>query len=178
MINFGRKVSLGTLDGAHKEKIRGWRNDPLVSRYNRQIGLISEAHHSSWFDNLENNKCVLMYGVFAHSPEAGVPNELVGVCGLTGINYIHQRAEFSLYICPKRQRHGLGKPALETLLDHGFQDLNLHKIEGECLRPNHAMKMFLKMGFHHEGTKRGHYYKAGKFWDADIFSILRSEWGC
>lgn len=98
-----------------------------------------------------------------------------GVCGLTSIDRVNQRAEFSLYIAPGDQGQGVGEKALKTLCKHGFNNLNLNSIWGESYVGNPAIHMFEKIGFKPEGKRRQHYFRDGKFIDAHIFSLLRSE---
>jgi RimJ/RimL family protein N-acetyltransferase len=99
-----------------------------------------------------------------------------GVCGLTSINFINRRAEFSCYIAPEFQGHGLSVPTLKTLFRHGFEDLNLNLIWGEVFEGNHALAIFKhKLGMVWEGRRRQFYWKEGRFWDADIVSITADE---
>lgn len=110
-----------------------------------------------------------MYGVHAD-------NLLVGVCGLTSIDWINRRAEFSLYLGPEHQGQGLGEAALRALCAHGFNVLNLNCIWGEAFDGNPAIKMFERVGFKEEGRRRQFYYREGKYIDAVLFSLLRSEY--
>ena len=101
---------------------------------------------------------------------------LVGVCGLTDINLIHRRAEFSLYIFPEYHRRGYAKDALKALFRHGFDDLNLHSIWGETFDGNPALSLFTdKLGMVYEGTRRQFYFKNGKYVDAHIISLTKEE---
>jgi RimJ/RimL family protein N-acetyltransferase len=110
-----------------------------------------------------------MYGVMRQG-------DLVGVCGLTSIDLINQRAEFSLYIGPEYQGLGYGKAALLTLITHGFRVLNLNCIWGETFNKNPAAEMFEELGFKKEGTRRDFYFRDGRFINAHLYSLLRSEW--
>lgn len=100
---------------------------------------------------------------------------MVGVCGLTSIDKINQKAEFSLYIAPDMQHKGFGRAALALLLHHGFNDFNLNRIWGESFDGNPAQKMFARMGMQKEGTLRESYFRGGKFIDSHIWAITRSQ---
>jgi ribosomal-protein-alanine N-acetyltransferase len=100
----------------------------------------------------------------------------VGVCGLTSIDYLNRRAEFSLYIAPAYQGNRLGEKALACLLTHGFKNLGMHTIYGETFDGNPAIKIFESMGFYREGTRRDFYFRDGGFIDAHIYSLKEGEW--
>jgi ribosomal-protein-alanine N-acetyltransferase len=166
-------IFLAALDYQDRELIRGWRNHYDVWKWCRQNGPISDFEQELWFQRQANDKTVQMYKVMATGSEF---NEPVGVCGLTSIDMVNRRAEFSLYIAPHLHRHGLGKGALHCLLHHGFNHMGLHVIWGETFDGNPAARMFEKMGFVKEGTRRDFYFRDGRFIDAHIYSIKGDEW--
>jgi hypothetical protein len=99
----------------------------------------------------------------------------VGVCGLTSIDRVNQKAEFSLYIAPKYQRRGYARSALTLLLMHGFWDQNLNRIWGETFQDNPARKMFQSVGMHWEGMFDDAYYRSGKFIYSQIWAMTKKE---
>lgn len=168
MIDYGFGVSLDTLKWANADIYRQARNRPEIYKWCRQVGLISETDQTKWMQSQNDDSRIRMFEVIA--------KDLVGVCGLTDIDLINRRAEFSLYIMPEYQGKGYSKPALQTLFTWGFKSLGLESIWGETFQGNHAAEIFKAMGMIFEGTRRNFYYKDGQFINADLFSILRSEW--
>lgn len=163
------KVSLGPIFEADLPQMLQWRNHPSIMRWNRQSDYLTEARHREWFDNLDYNT-TRMYAV------RKTTGPLVGIAGLTSIDWAIARAEFSLYIGTEYQRMGFGKAALELLLDHGFVTLGLHMIWGESFTGNPAQKIFDAVGMKRDGVRRDFYRKNGEYVDAHLFSILRREW--
>lgn len=100
----------------------------------------------------------------------------VGVCGLTDIDLVSRRAEFSLYIAPELHGQKLGRHALNLLLATGFDDLGINVIWGESFDGNPAKHLFRKLGMTSEGIRRQFYFKEGRFIDAELFSITAAEW--
>lgn len=149
-------------------KIFNWRNSESIYKWCRQPDLLTESGHAKWFESHQLDRSIKMYSIV-------VEEKLVGVCGLTDIDLINQRAEFSIYIGPEYQRNGYAKKALRLLLDRGFSCYPLKTIYGETFKGNHAMLMFCKMGFTHEGTRRNFYFKDGKHLDAHLISITKEE---
>jgi len=175
MINYGFGCELGPLDRVYMNRIRHWRNDERVWKWCRQFTVLNEHEHERWFDAQAMDRSIKMYAVHRANP-ASSGDTMCGVTGLTSIDPVNRRAEFSLYIAPDTQKKGLGRSALATLLTHGFQDLGLNLIWGETFEGNHAARMFSEMGFVKEGTRRQFYFRNGGFVGAHLFSITGEEW--
>lgn len=176
MIDFEFGVDLEALNAIQAERARKWRNDERIYKWCRQSDVISHADQMDWYERQRNDPTIKMYAIMQrHEKSAIDADRVVGVCGLTSIDTLNRRAEFSLYIAPEYQRKGLAKAALKTLLRHGFENLNLHLIWGETFDGNPAAKMFEHLGFRHEGTRREFYFKAGRYIDAHLYSVKREE---
>lgn len=169
MIDFGYHVKLEDIQRSDLPLLRNWRNKREIWRWCRQHDLIRESDHEAWFDGISRDKSIRMYLVIGDG-------DTIGVAGLTSIDHVNSRAEFSLYIAPEFQRTGYGKMALQTLLSHGFYNLNLNLIWGESFESNPAGKMFLSLGFTCEGFRRQFYFRDGEYINAAMFSITRNEW--
>lgn len=170
MINFGFGAALDAICPEMAEELRDWRNDSRIRQWCRQTSLISPRDQDRWMATQNDDKTIQMFAVI--DPSSGV---MVGVCGLTSIDLISRRAEFSLYIAPNKQGLGFGQMALKTLVKFGFDELGLNSIWGESFEGNPAMTMFKRVGFKLEGVRRQFYFKQGRFIDAHLFSILKSE---
>lgn len=168
MIDYGIGVALGAIDPRLSETMRAWRNDYRVRSWCRQTGLISEYDQEKWIKAQNDDKSIRMFTVWGD----GVP---VGICGLTSIDLINRRAEFSLYISPNEHGRGFGYKALKTLCNFGFVELGLNSIWGESFETNPAIEMFTRLGFVKEGVRRQFYFKGGRFINAVLVSLQRSE---
>ena len=171
-------IFLGPLDSALKDMIRKWRNDPSIYRWCRQNDLITDLDQDAWFEKQNADPRIRMYaiGVKTENSKGEVTTKPVGVCGLTDIDLVNRRAEFSLYIAPHMQRQGIAPIALKLLFGRGFEDLGLNVIWGETFAGNHALKVFERLGMKVEGVRREFYFKEGKFIDASLVSMTREEW--
>lgn len=174
MIDFGHGVGLGPLEPENQWAYFDWRNDSRIWKWCRQNDILQTWEHEQWWESLAERDDVRMYEI--HSTATDGETEAVGVCGLTSLDLINSRAEFSLYIDPGQHMRGLGKKALTTLLDHGFKNYGLNLIWGETYDGNPAHKMFLDMGMRQDGTRRQFYFRNGKYIDAHLVSITRDEW--
>ena len=132
----------------------------------------------AWFEKQNSDPSIRMYAIGVKTTtKAGEENtKPVGVCGLTDIDLVNRRAEFSLYIAPHMHKQGLAPIALRLLFGRGFEDLGLNVIWGETFAGNHALKVFERLGMKIEGLRRQFYYKEGTFIDATLVSMTREEW--
>lgn len=144
------------------------RNDPKVYKWCRQNAPLHWGRHLDWYTWQSQDSSVSMFTI-----EVG--SGFAGVCGLTDIDMVNRRAEFSLYIAPKKQKAGLGQEALCQLLEYGFNDLGLNRIWGEVYDGNDkALHIFKKLGFLQEGVRREFYFRDGRHIDAHLISINRA----
>lgn len=168
MIDFNHGITLDRLNKKfHLDDTFMWRNDYSIWKWCRQNNSLEPINHEKWFEKIAVDPKIEMFGIF--------DGRLVGVCGLTDIDSLNQRAEFSLYIAPEYQRQGYAWAALKTLLSHGFMNQNLNVIWGETFEGNPAFDLFLKIGMKHEGTRRQFYFKEGKHIDAHLVSMTSHE---
>jgi len=163
------RVKLGPILKEYSPQLFSWRNDENIFKWCRQVDLLTEVGHEKWMQSHQLDKSIKMYAILNER------SDLIGVCGLTDIDLINQRAEFSLYIGPEFQRKGYAKEALELLIETGFSRYPLKTIWGETFDKNPAYDMFLKIGFKLEGTRRNFYFKDGHHINAHLVSITREE---
>ena len=102
----------------------------------------------------------------------------IGNCGFNAIDYVNRSAEFGILIGEKDAwQQGFGPEAARLIVQYGFEELNLHRIELEVFSLNpRARTAYEKVGFVLEGTKRESYFRHGTFHDTHVMSILESEW--
>lgn len=188
MIDYGFGVKLNRLTESDLTFIFNCRNEPEVFKWCRQNAPLHWKNHVEWFEWQRKDPSTEMFGVWScrdHIPHhyygpvwTDVPEGrqqsddfLVGVCGLTGIDKVNGRAEFSLYVAPNHWNRGFGQGALKTLFGWGFRALRLNRIWGETFDGNGAASLFSKLGMEHEGTRLEAYYRDGDFINAHLYSI-------
>ncbi len=164
---------LAPVDSTDCELLRKWRNNPTIMAWTRQRHFVSDADQREWFDRQRQDPTIQMYKIVMTLAKT---HRTVGVCGLTGIDNVNRRAEFSLLIGPEHQRNGYGRYGMKLLLQHAFLNLGLAQVWGESFDGNPAMKLFDELGFKRDGIRRAFYAKGGRYLDAHLFSITGDEW--
>ncbi|HJP29410.1 MAG TPA: GNAT family protein [Candidatus Latescibacteria bacterium] len=106
------------------------------------------------------------------------PADLLGTCGVN--LWIRQSARAVLGFDLSRQywRQGIMSEALGRVLDFGFEQLEINRVEAVVFRDNAASCGLLEgLGFTREGLLREYEYLHGRFQDMYMFSLLRADRG-
>ena len=104
-------------------------------------------------------------------------SKIMGKCGFHTWNPQHHRAEIGYALNDDEFKNkGYMKETLEKVLDFGFQEMPLNRIEALIDENNTPSKKLLDyFGFVREGNLRGHYLVDGVFEDSVMYSLLTSE---
>ena len=101
---------------------------------------------------------------------------LVGAISLV-IKREHRRAELGYWIALDCWGRGYATEASQRMIDFGFSDLGLHRIEAHHFLRNPASgRVMEKIGMKREGVVRDHVVKWDRFESLAIYSILEPEW--
>lgn len=125
------------------ETIRGWRNDAREAL--RTPFLLTAEMQTDFYDKVVCNRdAPHRYWALVAGPEdadhlkRAVVSTLVGMGGLTNIQWENGLAEISLFIDPDLAGKGLGIAAVDLLLEEAFDRMRLDAVCGECYFCNPA----------------------------------------
>lgn len=106
-----------------------------------------------------------------------ISNKIIGNCGFHTWNSKHQRAEIGYDLrFDECKNKGYMKEALEKILEFGFVEMKLNRIEAVIDANNTpSLKLLQYFKFTREGRMRGHYLVDGIFEDSDLYSLLKVE---
>ena len=168
----GDKVRFRAIEREDLRQLRDWRNHPEIRTRTREFRLLSLEHQERWYAALHDDRNTIMFAV---EDEAG---KLIGVVGLTYVDWKNRRAEVSIYIGDEvAWGKGYGLDALRTLCGYGFRTANLHKLYAEIFAFNEpSVGLFEKAGFILDGRKRQDQFVDGKYWDTLVYSLLLAEY--
>lgn len=105
-------------------------------------------------------------------------NQLIGEVVINDIDLDSRRANIRIAIAgTENLGRGYGTEALKLMLHHGFETLQLHRIELSVYDFNpRAIHLYEKLGFQREGVMRDYLYQDGAYHDAIFMSLLTHEY--
>ena len=169
----GKIVSFRSLEAEDLPKLRDWRNSKHVKRTTREYRLLNMFNQKSWFESLhkQNPPIDIMFGILSKK------KNLIGVCGLTYIDWKNRNAEISIYLSGERwQERGETKDAINLLMSYGFGELGLHKVYTEIYGfVEETIELYKSLKFHNDGSIRDTVWRNGRWWPSYIYSKLESE---
>jgi diamine N-acetyltransferase len=173
---FGKRVRLRGVERNDLPSFQAWLNDPEVTEGLATYLPLSMIDEEQWLDrisHIEPDERPL-----AIELKEGRTWRLIGNSGFFNLEWANRCAEFGIFIGDKSLwNKGYGTEAVQLLLKHGFESLNLHRIYLRVYSTNpRARRSYEKAGFILEGTMRDAVYRHGKYADIHIMSVLRSEW--
>lgn len=102
-------------------------------------------------------------------------NIIIGSCGYTQKQL--NSAEVGYELAKPYWRKGIMTEALIAIINFGFQNMDLNRIEALVMLDNIAsINLLKKMGFIEEGLLREYGFWKGGFHDLKIFSLLKSDY--
>ena len=102
---------------------------------------------------------------------------MIGTCGFTSFNCPHDSAEIGYVLNPDYQGRGLATEAVRRVLEFGFDELGLHRIEAHFMEGNDASRRLMeRVGMTFEGYARESMRIKGKFCTIGTCAILRREY--
>ena len=142
-------------------------SDPEVT-----VWLEDEVQNIESYANIEN---YLAYGYYRQAIEHD--GKFIGVSGLDLINEKNKVARFFIVIGRKESwGKGIGFEVIKSIVDYGFKELKLRKINSDFLAPNEAVRIIHeKAGFKSEGFLRKDSLRNNVWLDREILSIFPNE---
>ena len=103
-------------------------------------------------------------------------DKMIGTCGFTNIYPQHDSAEIGYVINPAYRGKGIAVEAAMRVIDFGFSELGLNRIEAKYIVGNDASRRVMeKLGMSFEGVMRSSMLVKDRYRDIGVFSILKNE---
>lgn len=107
-----------------------------------------------------------------------VSGKIIGACGYHTWYLQHSRAEIGYALNDDAHKNkGYMKEAIKAVLDYGFNDMQLNRVEAFIGPKNEAsIRLVTAMRFTREGLLRSHYCKNGRMEDSAVYGLLKTEY--
>jgi RimJ/RimL family protein N-acetyltransferase len=171
----GKLVNLRAPEMSDLERNTRWINDREVTRTLAMRYPMSLAAEEVWMRDRVSRPLAYDHVFFAIDTKDGVH---IGNTNFFSISPEDRRAELGLMIGEKSYwGQGYGTDAIRTLVQFGFQEMNLNRIHLTTYSFNHAAQaVYRKCGFVEEGRHRRQRYAEGEYHDVLVMGLLRDEW--
>lgn len=176
---YGERIRLRAAERADIPMFVRWFSDPEVTEYlltNIPFGLADEEN---WFEAMirgPKEEHVLVIEAKMEGVEGGWTP--VGNTSFMDLDATNRSTEIGIVLGEKEfWNRGFGTDAMKTMLRHGFENLNLHRIWLRVFTPNlRAIRAYAKAGYVLEGTYREAQFLHGRYIDVNVMSVLKHEW--
>jgi RimJ/RimL family protein N-acetyltransferase len=171
----GERVSLCMVERADLPLFTQWFADYDLMRllHPGAVRLVNEDAELEWFERMQNDSRTWCFAIVV-----GAEQRLVGSCSLMNVEGKNRKATLGISIAdPTARGQGLGFEAMTLLLEFGFLELNLNRIQLHVFGFNErAVKLYERLGFEREGILRQSVYREGRYWDEHIMGLLREAY--
>ena len=153
------------------QMIMEWRMRPDITKFMYTDPQLTLEMQRKWFHSLKGRKDMFSFMIEVD----GIPS---GILNITDIDYKNHRCSWGYYMAVKEKRSLPLAMAIEwNLYDYVFDELGMHKLEGEIFSFNKAVLRIHQMcGSEIEGELKDHIYKNGQFCDVTVTGILKEQW--
>lgn len=103
--------------------------------------------------------------------------QIIGTCGYTRWDQGNHFAVLGYDLARPYWRRGLMSEAVAAVLQVGFGQMALHRVEATVMAGNTASATLLsRAGFRREGVLRERVLKRGTFRDVQMYGLTRADW--
>jgi RimJ/RimL family protein N-acetyltransferase len=171
----GKRIHLTSIMDKDIEIIENWYNDTYFLRFYDTISAFPHTRNQINTILDETRKSNDEYEFAIRDIES---NDILGLCGFNDIQWNNSTAVVYIGIGNKEcVNKGIGREALNLLLEFGFYELNLYRLQLNVIEYNEkAIKLYEKTGFKREGVYREFINRDGRRFDMYLYGLLRTEW--
>ncbi len=132
----------------------------------------TQGYVENWIDHQKKNPRTL----YAFTIEKKEPKQFLGLIALTLGKPKYRNAEVWFKIHVEQWRQGFATEAFQCIINFGFHELGLHRIEAGCAVENLASrKVIEKAGLTLEGTNRKLLPHGDGWLDCNSYAILEED---
>jgi len=146
---------------------RGLSHPDVIKHYGvSYMTLEATKEQMDWYADHEKNETGQWFAVCSKAD-----GTFYGAGGYNDRDTTNRKAEIGFWLLPEYWGLGIMGEAMPKIFDYGFNEMNLHRIEGFVDSENiKCKKAVVKVGFKYEGTMVDSEFKDGKFNSTDIYA--------
>jgi ribosomal-protein-serine acetyltransferase len=103
--------------------------------------------------------------------------DFAGLAGFKDMDFVNHKAEIGYWLIEKMQGRGIMTRTVRKMIDYGFRNLNFNRIQIKVAVGNQKSAAIpVRLGMLPEGTERNGEFHTDRFFDLEIYSMLKREW--
>lgn len=159
------------IDNDLENVFKGLSHPDIIKYYGVSFQTLEATKEQmTFFADLEKNETGVWWAVCSADNKT-----FYGAGGLSSLNKEHKKAEIGFWLISEFWGTGIMKEAMPLICNYGFDNLELHRIEGFVESENKNCKNAMaKLDFQHEGTMKECEIKNGNFISLDIYSKVKT----
>ncbi|AHV98806.1 GNAT family N-acetyltransferase [Paenibacillus sabinae] len=169
-----KRATLRPIEYSDLNDIASYCTVPEVSRYT-----VWDVHKS-----IEDTKAFIDFVINRYATQKVGPwgielkesGRIIGSCSFVSWDNNNRRAELGYVLSNQYWNQGIMTEVIRRIIEFGFKDLELIRIEARCLPSNlGSSKVMEKTGMKYEGILRRHIWAKNEFQDLAMYSIIRDD---
>ena len=164
------RLELRQIKEADLENIfRGLSHPDVIKHYGVSYSTLDDTWEQlEWYVELERTHSGIWWAIILAETR-----EFCGAIGYNNLSREHKKTELGFWLLPNFWKKGIIQESLEPVLEYGFKELHLHRVEAFVETENiSSQKALQKQHFQQEGILRDSEIKNGRFISVAIFSKL------
>lgn len=151
------------------------RSDPRVLQYIGKEPMATQEEAAAFIETINGNidtGTSVLWGITLKED----PATIIGTICLWNLQPAHFLGEIGFLLHPGYWKKGLMKEAIRMVMEYGFQQLQLHRVEARVNPANISSAAVLEAtGFEKEGQLREDFYFRGRFQDTLVYARINRE---
>lgn len=124
-----------------------------------------------WYQSIQDNQTGRRWGITLKNEDT-----VIGSCGYFNHKLQHRRAEIGYELSREYWGKGIASEAVQAVLNYGFEQMKLHRVEALIEPPNKAsLKLVERLGFKREGLLRDYEWAGDSFDDLYMYALLETD---
>jgi ribosomal-protein-serine acetyltransferase len=103
--------------------------------------------------------------------------DIAGLAGFKEIDRVNHKLEIGYWLAEKMQGKGIMTRTVRKMIDFGFRNMLMNRIQIKVAVGNiKSSAIPRKLGFYMEGIERHGEFHTDRYYDLEVFSMLKTEW--
>jgi len=167
------RLDLVEIRQQHLKNIYNLFSDENVTRFYNLLPLTVESDAQKfidWYQNRFKEKLGIRWSISLKGEQ-----DIIGTIGFNNFTKRH-KANIGYDLQPDYWNKGIMTEALRAVINFGFNQLEINRMEAEVMQGNvNSEKLLLKLNFLKEGVLREWMLWNDNYYDMSMFSLLKSD---